>query len=125
METAFLVRPGGRSESPHPPRPAIKRPAASARTSRPRREIMRLESNIGHPAEPGVGSIVISMECQQGKVPPALKCGGFHAGNESRMLRCPYKHPGSRTDVPSPDEVRMRAMPARATLEFALALAVG
>src|SRR4029077_16881562 len=41
------------------------------------------------------------------------------------MLRCPYKHPGSRTDVPSPDEVCMRAMPARTTLEFALALAVG
>src|SRR4051812_39521581 len=41
------------------------------------------------------------------------------------MLRCPYKHPGFRTYVPSPDEVRMRAMPARTTLEFALALAVG
>src|SRR4051794_38930571 len=59
MGTAFLVRPGGRSESPHPPRPAIKSPAASARTSRPGREIARLESNIGHPAEPGVGPILI------------------------------------------------------------------
>ena len=41
------------------------------------------------------------------------------------MLRRRYGRPGSGTDVPSPDEVSMRAMPAHTTLEFRLALAVG
>src|SRR5262252_1744658 len=33
--------------------------------------------------------------------------------------------PGPRTDVPGRDEIGMRSVPARATLEFALALAIG
>ena len=48
-----------------------------------------------------------------------------HAGVGPRMHRRRYGRPGPRTDVPSPDEIGMRPMAARATLEFTLALAVG
>lgn len=41
------------------------------------------------------------------------------------MLRCRYAHPGSRTDVPSPDVIRVGDVPAHTAYEFALALAVG
>jgi hypothetical protein len=41
------------------------------------------------------------------------------------MQRSPSKLPGPGTDVPGPDEIGMRAMPACTALEFALALAVG
>ena len=71
----------------------------------------------------------------QGKLPPALKCGGFPVRPASRLpsstdsvtggYRSPGLHQGGVADVPGADDIGVLFKPARLAAEHGLTLAVG